>query len=104
MLLEFERPAVKRPGHVEGGIAVFEAAVAKRHDHLPFRDDAAVEIGNAMIRSVAHRRTTSNSGARVSANSSTAPASLSASSGPIAIDRAIMPRFANQMPRARRSK
>ena len=105
MLLEPERPAVEGAGHVEGGIAVFEAAVAERHDHLALGDDPPVEIRNAVIgTSIAHPRPPLNSGARVSANSSTAATSLSPSASSRAIDSAIMPRLANQMPRATRSK
>src|SRR5438874_251305 len=105
MLLEPERPAMKGAGHVEGGIAVFEAAVAERHDHLALGDDAAVEIRNAVIGPrFAHEGSPVNSGARVSANSSTAATSLSPSASSRAIDSAIMPRLANQMPRATRSK
>src|SRR5437667_5457463 len=104
MLLEFERPAMKRAGHVEGGIAVFEAAVAERHDDLALGNDAAVEVGDAVIgpgvgANLAHPRPPWNSGARVSANSSTAAMSLFPSRSSSAIDNAIMPRLANQMPR-----
>src|ERR1700676_5795533 len=49
MLLQLERPAVKGPGHVEGGIAVFEAPVAERHDHVALGDEIPVEIGDAII-------------------------------------------------------
>src|SRR5439155_5546285 len=49
MLVELERPAMKGPGHVKGGITVFEAAVAERHDDFPLRHDMPVEIGNAVI-------------------------------------------------------
>src|SRR6266496_2722073 len=117
MLRELERPAVKGAGHVEGGVAVFEAAVAERHDDLALRHNAAVEIRDAIIgpgigpgigrgvgAAVAHPLPPSNSGARVSANSSTAATSLSPSASSSAIDNAIMPRLANQMPRATRSK
>src|SRR5712664_3393891 len=109
MLLELERPAMKGAGHVEGGVAVFEAAVAERHDHLALRHNAAVEIGDAMVGpgidgNLAHPRPPSNSGARVSANSSTAATSLSPSASSSAIDNAIMPRLADQMPRATKSK
>src|SRR5579863_4229335 len=104
VLLQFERPAVKGPGHVEGGVAVFEAAVAKRHDDLALRHDLAVEIGDAVVgASVGHGRSP-NSGRRLSANSSMAATSLSASASSRAIDSAIIPRLAIQTPRARRSK
>src|SRR5229473_121273 len=49
MFLEPERPAMKGPGHIEGGVAVFEAAVAERHDHLALGHDPAVEIGDAVV-------------------------------------------------------
>src|SRR6266851_4040210 len=101
MFLELERPAVEGARHVEGGVAVFEAAVAKRHDDLALGHDPAVEIGDAMVSpgvgpNLAHPRPPSNSGARVSANSSTAATSLSPSASSSAIDSAIMPRLANQ--------
>src|SRR5260370_3091249 len=100
MLLELERPAMKGAGHGKGGVAVFEAAVAKRHDHLALGNDPPIEIGDAMIRPgvgprLAHLRPPSNSGARVSANSSTAAMSLSPSATSSAIDNAIMPRITN---------
>src|ERR1700730_5174921 len=109
MLLQLEGPAMEGAGHVEGSIAVFEAAVAERQHDLPLGHDLAVEIGDAMIRPgggtlVAHGRPPSNSGARVSANSSTAARSLPASAGSSGIDSAIMPRLASQTPRASRSK
>src|ERR1700730_466670 len=109
MLLQLEGPAMEGAGHVEGSIAVFEAAVAKRQHDLPLGHDLAVEIGDAVIRPgggtlVAHGRPPSNSGARVSANSSTAATSLPASVSSSAIDKAIMPRLANQMPRATRAE
>src|SRR5690242_4956531 len=113
MLLQFERPAVEGAGHVESGVAVFEAAVAERQHDLALRHDLAVEVGDPLVRrgvrpgigwAVAHDRAPWNSGARVSANSSTAAMSLSASASSSAIDSAIMPRLANQMPRATRSK
>jgi len=49
-------------------------------------------------------RSPSNNGARVSANSSTALMRWSPSAASSAIDNAIIPRLANQMPRAVRSK
>src|SRR5436309_2893216 len=106
MLLQLEGAAMEGAGHVEGGIAVFEAAVAEWQHDLALRDDLAVEIGDAVVRppAVAHFWAPSNNGARVSANSSTAAMSLSESASSSAIDNAIMPRLANQMPRATRSK
>src|ERR1043166_4208340 len=106
MLLQLERPAVEGTGHIEGGVTVFEAAVAERQHDLALGPDPAVEIGDAIVRPavVAHFSAPSNSGARVSANSSTAAMSWSASVSSRAIDSAIMPRLANQMPRATRSK
>src|SRR5205085_11671196 len=105
MLLQLERPAVESAGHVESGIAVFEAAVAERQHDLALRHDTAVEIRNPVVGpSLTHQRPPSNNGARASAKSSTAARSLSASASSSAIDKAIMPRLANQMPRATRSK
>src|SRR6266446_1758320 len=109
MLLEFERPAMKGAGHVKRGVAVFEAAVAERHDHLALGDDPPIEIGDAVVgpgagANLVHLRPPSNSGARVSANSSTAATSLLPSATSSAIDNAIMPRLASQMPRATKSK
>src|SRR4051812_14949582 len=112
MLLELERPAMKGAGHIEGGVAVFEPAVAERHHHLALRHDLAVEIGDPVVRPGVRLRVSGRvghcrppkSGARVSANSSTAATSLSASASSSAIDRVIMPRLANQIPRASRSK
>src|ERR1700694_5725719 len=114
MLLQLERPAMEGAGHVEGGIAVLEAAVAKRQHDLTLRHDPAVEVSDAVIRpgigapgaglAIAHDWRPSNRGARVSANSSPAARSLSASASSSAIDSAIMPRLANQTPRATRSK
>src|SRR5580704_1035267 len=113
MLCQFERPAVKGAGHVKGRVAIFETAVTEGQNHLAFRDDPPVEIGDAMVRpgvgpgagaNLAHPRPPWNNGARVSANSSTAAASLAPSASSSAIDNAIMPRLANQMPRATRSK
>src|SRR5206468_2352925 len=86
---ELERPAGKGAGHVEGGIAIFEAAVAERDHHLALGEDLAVEVGDALVclgigTGVAHwtppRRL--NNGARVSANSSTAPMRRSRSPSP----------------------
>src|SRR5438067_3629165 len=106
MLLQLEGAAMEGAGHVEGGVAVFEAAVAERQHDLALGDDAAVEVGDPVVRPavVAHSSAPSNNGARVSAKSSTAAMSLSASASSSAIDSAIMPRLANQMPRATRSK
>src|ERR1044071_2522475 len=112
MLLQLEGPAVEGAGHVEGGIAVFEAAIAERQDDLALRDKAPVEIRDAVVgpgvrpgigAGVTHRKAPWNSGARVSAKSSTAARSLSASVSSSAMDNAIMPRLANKMPRATRS-
>src|SRR5437763_16941841 len=101
MLLQLERPTVEGTSHVEGGVAVFEAAVAERQHDLALRDKAAVEISHAVVGpSLTHQRPPSNSGARVSAKSSTAARSLSASASSSAIDNAIMPRLANQLPRS----
>src|SRR5436305_13886162 len=105
MLLQLERPAVEGTSHIEGGIAVFEAAVAERQYDLALRHDTAVEIRNPVVGpSLTHQRLPSNNGARVSANSSTAVRSLSASASSSAIDNAIMPRLANQIPCSTRSK
>src|SRR5205823_12278165 len=105
MLLQLERPAVEGTSHIEGGIAVFEAAVAERQHDLALRHDTAVEIRNPVVGpSLTHQRPPSNSGARVSAKSSTAATSVPASVSSSAIDSAIMPRLANQMPRSTRSK
>ena len=41
MLFQFERPAVKRAGHVERGVAVFEAAVANGITHVALGHDVA---------------------------------------------------------------
>src|SRR4051794_34710839 len=100
MLLQLEGAAMEGAGHVEGGVAVFEAAVAERQHDFAFGDDLAVEISDAVVApGFDHQWTPSNSGARVSANSSTAAMSLSESASSSAIDNAIMPRLANQMPR-----
>src|SRR4051794_18839620 len=105
MLLQLEGAAMEGAGHVESGVAVFEAAVAERQHDLALRDKAAVEISHAVVGpSLTHLRPPSNNGARVSAKSSTAARSLSASASSSAIDNAIMPRLANQMPRSTRSK
>src|SRR5437868_13898958 len=105
MLLQLERPAVEGKTHIEGGIAVFEAAVAERQHDLALRHDTAVEISHAVVGpSLTHQRSPSDNGARVSAKSSTAARSLSAPASSSAIDNAIMPRLANQMPRSTRSK
>src|ERR1700730_3088667 len=109
MLLQLERPPVEGARHVEGGVAVFEAAVAERQHDLALRHDTPVEIGDAMVRPraavlVAHERPPSNNGARLSANSSTAATSLPESASSSAIDSAIMPRLANPMQSATRSK
>src|SRR5436305_10650452 len=104
MFLQLERPAVEGTSHIEGGISILEAAVAERQHDLALRDKAAVEISHAVVGpSLTYLRPPSNSGARVSAKSSTATRSLSASVSSSAIDSAIMPRLANQMPRATRS-
>src|SRR5947207_15966648 len=106
MLLQLEGAAMEGAGHVEGGVAIFEAAVAERQHDLALGNYPAVEIGDPVVRppAVAHFWAPSNRGARVSANSSTAATSLSASFSSSAIDSAIMPRLANQTPRATRSK
>src|SRR5438477_6455232 len=105
MLLQLEGMAVEGAGHVEGRIAVFETAVAERQHDLALGNYPAVEIGDAVVApGFGHEWAPSNSGARVSANSSTAAMSLSESASSSAIDSAIMPRLANQMPRATRSK
>src|SRR5882757_5510927 len=49
MLPQLERPAMEGAGHIEGGIAVFEAAVAERQHDLALGHDPAVEIGDAVI-------------------------------------------------------
>src|ERR1043166_7317432 len=98
MLLQLEGAAVEGAGHVESGVAVFEAAIAERQDDLALRDKAAVKIGDAVVgpgirpgigAGVAHREAPWNNGARVSAKSSTAARSLSASVSSSAIDNAI---------------
>src|SRR5438067_8329775 len=67
MLLELERPAVEGTSHIEGGIAVFESAVAERQHDLALRHDTAVEIRNPVVGpSLTHQRPPSNNGARVS--------------------------------------
>src|SRR4051794_8664158 len=107
MLLQLERPAREGAGHVKRGVAVFEAAVAERDDDFALRHDAAVEIRDAVVgTAVAHCETPAEAkrGLRVSANSSTAATNLSASASSSATDSAIMPRLANQRPRASRSK
>src|SRR5579863_5171835 len=104
MLLELERPAVKGAGHVKRGVAIFEAAVAKRDADLALGHDLPVEIGDAVISSSVAHWTPPNNGARVSANSSTAPTRWSPSASSSAIDSDIIPRLASQMPRAVRSK
>src|SRR5579884_3940871 len=49
MLLQPERRAAEGAGHVEGGIAVFETAVAERNADLALRHEPAVEIRDPEI-------------------------------------------------------
>ncbi len=108
MLLDLEDPPLEGAGHIEGGVAVFEPAVAERDDDLALGHVITVEVGDPLIplgisARVAHERPP-NSGARVSANSSTAPMSWSPSLSSSATDSEIIPRFASHTPRASTSK
>src|SRR5262245_52428548 len=49
MLLQPEDGAIEGAGHVERAVAIFEAAIAPRHHHLPFRHKLAVEAGDSCV-------------------------------------------------------
>jgi hypothetical protein len=51
VLLHLEQPVAEAAGHVEAAVAVDPAAVTKRDLHLAFRQEFAVEPGQALVRS-----------------------------------------------------